>query len=343
MPNQPDFTTAGAAVANTLQDILTRRTAEKRQGFLDQLNQQNLQHEWDYKDQQASSLADERAATAEQRREQSQLFGEQEEDRRSDRTRRAGQDSASQALMSSPEFAKLPPLNQLAIRYKVAHGDAPSVADFTAEAKPALSPRYKINKLTGNAEPILGPDGKALMGPENAPFESYGEQPQRPPSDPNDVFGSYDVPTGNNNPDGTPEVLHTFTSPRLLHNSNPGQIANTPGIRIMGGGPVHKGNEPVAKPPTDIFDKQAYTSYLGIRHNSQAQDSDIKAARANVIGRIPDPHLKADINQLVTMQDQQGGKLTEQAVRAITQPPPNVDAQQYQNTVVDALKRLGSL
>lgn len=59
MASNQDFysLTPGSAVADSLQDILTRRKAEARQSMLDQLNQKNVESEISYRNKQAESEA----------------------------------------------------------------------------------------------------------------------------------------------------------------------------------------------------------------------------------------------------------------------------------------------
>lgn len=262
---------------------------------------------------------------------------------------KASQSKALQALMDSPAFQKLPPLNQLAIRAKITGGEVPGGADFTEAPKPTNAPRYKMNKLTGKLEPMLGPDNMPLMGPENAPVEMWGEQPQQPPSDPNDAlqFFSFDDPSGAQNPDGTPKQAQVQTTPRIFNNPHTiGHLLDNtiPGVRPVGS-IVHKGNEAATKAQPQ-FNQTQYLAYLRMANDPKGQDPTVlSAARSGLIGSIPNKTLQDDVRQLDNYIDKQGGpdKVTEAGLRNMIQPPPNTDPQQYQNAVINMLKTLKRL
>lgn len=61
--------TPGSAVAGQLQNILTQKRVEARQAMLDELNRKNVESEMSYRDENAKSLAENRAAQAQFRTE----------------------------------------------------------------------------------------------------------------------------------------------------------------------------------------------------------------------------------------------------------------------------------
>lgn len=65
------YPTSGTLVTSGLDQALTQRKLEARQAMLDALNQKNVESEISYRGEQAKSLADERSAQADQRREAS--------------------------------------------------------------------------------------------------------------------------------------------------------------------------------------------------------------------------------------------------------------------------------
>lgn len=344
MPNQ-DYTNPGAAVADTLQDILTRRTAEKRQGFLDQLNQQNLQHDWDYKDQQAQSLADDRVSQGLQRAQQTKLFGEEETDKATARTRTAAQDATLNAILTSKEFAGLPPVNQMAVRAMIAQGKAPSAADFTTAPKSTMGHVYNLDEATkkltdaATGQPVAP---NFQFDPAVDRIEHISRPPAGPAGDEPQIFQIPDPKGGINATTGQANTISIMARPSALLNSQPGHLANTPGVRVFGGD-VRKGNEPTPpqRKPISAGSAGAFqklTSLLAT--GNDPMDAGVVAARAQAISSLVDPVFKQDVSHYVQRRES-GVPVTADYVHQTLQAPPGMDAQQYENAVTTMLHGSG--
>lgn len=261
---------------------------------------------------------------------------------------KASQSKALQALMDSPAFQALPPLNQLAIRAKIVGGEVPGGADFTEAPKPTTAQRYKLNKLTGKVEPILDPTGKPVMGPENSPITEWGEQPNSSGAPAaNDTLAMFDIPdpSGAKKPDGSAQTIQIQATPNTINNPKTyGHLFDNsvPGIRVFGS-PLHKGNEPnppakkpIASGSTGAFQK--LTSLLAA--GNDPMDAGVKAARAQAISSLVDPVFKQDVSHFV-QRSESGVQVTPDYVHQVLHAPDGVDPQQYENAVTTLLHASG--
>lgn len=255
---------------------------------------------------------------------------------------KASQSKALQALMDSPAFQALPPLNQLAIRAKIVGGEVPGGADFTEAPKPTSVQRYGMNRLNGNVSPLMS-GGKPVMGPENSPIVEWGEQPNSgdASADAPKLF-QIDDPSGEKDANGQTKQISILAKPSALLGSQPGHIGSTPGVRVFGGN-VRGGNEPnpparkpIAAGSTGAFQK--LTSLLAA--GNDPMDAGVKAARAQAISSLVDPTFKQDVSHFV-QRSESGVQVTPDYVHSVLHAPDGVDPQQYENAVTTLLHASG--
>jgi hypothetical protein len=279
--------TPGSAVADALQEILTRRKAEARQSMLDQLNQQNIESEISARNKQVASQDEARQDQIWQRR--ASLHG-------GDSVTGLSPEDVQTGMSGGWISQEKPQQGQSAYSYHWA--DTPESRKRKEDADEETKEQTAIDKML--MDPSLTPqDHKALSMVRGIPEarrnllstllnrEMNPPKPDKPYatllpnntyrySDPSGkVINSSTLPAGYqvergfepqqpnaanepqlfqipdpSDPTGQ-KTLSVMARPSDLQHTKPGHIMDDPNVRVFGG-TVRKGNEPPPQRPTTI-------------------------------------------------------------------------------------------
>ena len=277
MAIDPEFQTPGDAVAGQLQDILARKRAVARQSMLDQIQQQNMQSEMQYRAEQAASNKEQREAHAQDYLAQQRV--------RDAQTARENQEDIDYAnFMKSPEFAKLDPRIQAGFNL-AQHADRTQRRQLISDLKPPTSdatvPGLIYDEDTKSLKPAVGPDGKPWM-------TKPGERPLIQPRAQQQNYAPVGFTPDPNKPGN---FLATF-----FDTKNPNQMVTRP-VGAIQEDPRHP-NPALTRPDVPLFNENAA---LQIGRATPGKKMDYAPA---FINSVQDMELKRDLQHVIDYQNQ---------------------------------------
>jgi hypothetical protein len=181
-----DFVSPGAAAGQGLDEVLVRNRLEARQKLLDDLQRQQVESNMAYRQAEAASQAEYQHGRAVREQAEADKLADE-------KTNRANYLTGMQDYMAGPEYAKLDPHVQQAIKLAHISGDEATLKGIMGSlSKPQtpMVPGMVFDQEQGTISPMIGPDKKPYMVKE-------GTQPYnrvRPPREPAVPKSTYAAP-----------------------------------------------------------------------------------------------------------------------------------------------------
>lgn len=322
MADNPYTMTPGSAVADQLQQILTRKREEARTNLLERLNVANVGSEMQYRAEQAASAKEQRQAHARDYEAQAAQRKAESEERALVSKRFS---DLQQRLAVEPDYlSKMDPT----VRFMTLRSVFPKGEQVPANLSEQMAPLMTYHEQTDKYTPAVGPDGKPIMG-------KPGERPMiqtRPPIGPQD-HGSFIGPAIG--PDGKP-VPGKFV---VMQNGKM-NIVDQPGIAGVGNRVnVNTNNNQNGLP----YDQRAADNF--IRELGGIKDKQRRTAAAQkFLNGISEPY-RSDIVAIANKQSRkpdgtyvnpQYAKLTDDQIISAAHPAPKPDGSQFTPEEVSA-------
>lgn len=308
MPQDFNTMTPGSAVADQLQDILTKKRNDARQAMIDEINRKNMESEMSYRAEQAASSKEQREAHAQEY----QAAAQARAAALADQAKRADNMKVLQSnLAKDPKFLEnMSPLERwMTINQAMDQKENPPADMFTP-----MVPEPVYDEVTNSWQKL---PGAPLIKQGTGSHATHTRPPQ--PTDSFMPVGFVPTPTG-----GFSAVFADRKNPRNMISQPVGEISPDP---------RHATNVP------PLVDRNLVITY---GKSNSAQRARMVGALVN---SIHDPDLSRDINHVI--QSDPDKKIPLQTIMSNLVPPDKLNPnyfkqpQDYTNNLRNILTDMG--